>query len=301
MSGADDREVAPRLADPALDAAGDEASGGGDAHTSTPGSRRPVVDGQPEDEVRVLHRLAGGALAEVVERADHDRAAGRAVLEERDLGGVGALHARELRRDALGEDDDGVAPGVGRLEPLAQVAGERARVAGGDEAALDGQEVRDEADGEAQRLLDLGGVLVAPDLVRRHVLEDVARVRLGLQPAPGAGDAGLGVDDDALRVDRLGERQEREQHRGRVAAGARDEPAGGRQQLGERVAPVDEPAGIGVREAVPLLVRGRARQPVAAGEVDDDALGGRLEPRRLLVPEAEEDDVGAARERLLVR
>jgi hypothetical protein len=29
--------------------------------------------GEPEREVRVLHRLAGRALAEVVDRADHDR------------------------------------------------------------------------------------------------------------------------------------------------------------------------------------------------------------------------------------
>ena len=38
-----------------------------------------------------------------------------------------------------------------------------------------------------------------------------------------------------------------------------------------------------------------------AGEVDDDAARGRLERRRPLVVEAHEDDVGAARERLLVR
>ena len=56
-----------------------------------------------------------------------------------------------------------------------------------------------------------------------------------------------------------------------------------------------------MREAVPLLVGGGARQPVTAGEVDDDALGRRLDPRRLLVAEAEEDDVRAARERLVVR
>ena len=49
---------------------------------------------QAEREVRVLDGLAGRALAEVVERADHDRRAGRAVGEDADLGGVGALHAR---------------------------------------------------------------------------------------------------------------------------------------------------------------------------------------------------------------
>ena len=65
-------------------------------------SRRPAVSVEPEREVRVLHRLPGGALAEVVERADDDRDAGRAVGEDADLGRVGALDARDLRLDPSG-------------------------------------------------------------------------------------------------------------------------------------------------------------------------------------------------------
>ena len=38
-----------------------------------------------------------------------------------------------------------------------------------------------------------------------------------------------------------------------------------------------------------------------AGEVDDHSVGGRLEARRLIVPEADEEHVGAARQRLRVR
>ena len=54
-------------------------------------------------------------------------------------------------------------------------------------------------------------------------------------------------------------------------------------------------------EAVPRVVRERVAEPVTAGEVDDDALHGRIERGGVLVAEAEEDDVGAAGERLVVR
>ena len=76
---ADEREVRRRPADAGVDAARDEALRGRDRHqTSTPESRRPVGLLEPNSEVDVLHRLARRALAEVVERADDDRAAGRA-------------------------------------------------------------------------------------------------------------------------------------------------------------------------------------------------------------------------------
>ena len=54
-------------------------------------------------------------------------------------------------------------------------------------------------------------------------------------------------------------------------------------------------------EAVPLGVERRVAQAVRAGEVDDDLGVRRLERRRLLVAEAEEDDVRAGGERLRVR
>ena len=140
-----------------------------------------------------------------------------------------------------------------------------------------------------------------PDLVRRDVLEHEPRMGGGLRRAAGAGHPRHRVDDDARRVDRCGKGAEREQHRGRVAARVRDQPSLGRRQLGEPVRPVAELVGPRVREAVPLLVLRRVREPVRAGEVDHDPARGRLERRGVLVREAEEGDVGLARERRVVR
>ena len=78
---------------------------------------------EAEREVGVLDRLPGGALAEVVDRADHDPAAGRGVLEGGDLGGVRALQAREVGNDVDHVDD--VRAGVGGLEQRARVLARR--------------------------------------------------------------------------------------------------------------------------------------------------------------------------------
>ena len=79
-------------------------------------SRKPGRLPQPEREIQVLHRLPGRALAEVVDRADHDPHPGRTVGEDADLGAVGPLHARDLRLDALGQHADDGAARVGLLD-----------------------------------------------------------------------------------------------------------------------------------------------------------------------------------------
>lgn len=56
---------------------------------------------QAEGDVEVLHRLAGGALDQVVERRDQDGAAGNAVGEDADQAGVGAAHMPRRRRRRL--------------------------------------------------------------------------------------------------------------------------------------------------------------------------------------------------------
>ena len=56
-----------------------------------------------------------------------------------------------------------------------------------------------------------------------------------------------------------------------------------------------------MREAVPIVVEGRLVQTVPARKIDDDRVGRRLECGSLVVPEAQEENVGAARERLRVR
>src|SRR5581483_2504265 len=69
-----------------------------------------------------------------------------------------------------------------------------------------------------------------------------------------------------------------------------------RKELRDRV----RPRRRAVLEPVPLGIE-RRREPVRAGEVDDDGIRRRLEGGGALVPETEEEDVRAARGRLRVR
>ena len=94
-------------------------------------------------------------------------------------------------------------------------------------------------------LLDLRRVAVAADLVRRHVLVGGDEVRGLRRLAPGAGHARLGVDHDVAEQPGAGERGEREQRGGRVAAGVGDEVGAGdllAVQLGQPVDAVAEQA-----------------------------------------------------------
>ena len=166
-------------------------------------------------------------------------------------------------------------------------------VARRDQAAPDGEQMRDEADREAERLLDLGRVLVRADLVGRDVLEHRGRVRRGLQGPPSTRDPRLGVDDHSGRVDRAGERRERQQHGGGVAAGIRDQRAVRRKELRDRVVPVAERRGVRVLESVPRRVERGLCQPVRAREIDDSGLGRSRERGSPLVVEAPEDELCA--------
>ena len=158
--------------------------------------------------------------------------------------------------------------------------------------------MRHEADREAEELLDLGLVLVLPDLVRRDVVEHGGGVGGGLERAAGARDTRLRVHDHARLRDRAGDRADREQRRGRVAAGVGDQRPDRRRELRQRVAPGVVPARV--LEPVPLGV-GAGGEPVRAGEVDDDGVRGRLELGGGLVVEAAEDELGTGGERLAVR
>ena len=231
--------------------------GGGDAHTSTPESRSPAVSGRPSARFAFCTACPAAPLPRLSSAQTTMPGAGGAVGEDADLGGVGALDARELGRDPLGQHGHGRGRRIGGLERLAQAVG-RPDVARCDQAAPDGEQMRDEADREAERLLDLGRVLVRADLVGRDVLEHRRRVRRRLQRPPRTRHARLGVDDHTGRVDRAGERREREQHGGRVATGVRDQRAVRREELRDRVVPVAERRGVRMLEAVPLGIERRA-------------------------------------------
>ena len=86
-------------------AARGKSLGGRDAHTSTPGEAQPGGLVETEHDVRVLHGLARGALAEIVDLIDDDRPGPwrdprRAPTSAPSV----LLHARELRHDAVVED-----------------------------------------------------------------------------------------------------------------------------------------------------------------------------------------------------
>ena len=121
---------------------------------------------------------------------------------------------------------------------------------------------------DRQLVLDLRAVAVTLDLVGVDVLADRGEVDGVGWRAAGAGDARLGVDDDVL--DRVAQRRQREDRRGRVAARAGDEVGAGdllAVQLGQ---PVDRPRQQLRRRVrlVPLLVAG-AVEPEVGGQVDD--------------------------------
>ena len=87
--------------------------------------------------------------------------------------------------------------------------------------------VRGQAGSGAQRrelLLDLGDVAVAAEAVGADALVDLAEMELRLGLAAGARDPALGVDDEIADQPGPGERRERQERRGRVAARSADDP-----------------------------------------------------------------------------
>ena len=96
-------------------------------------------------------------------------------------------------------------------------------------------------DREAEQLRDLGHVLVGADPIGRDVLEHRAGMGRRLQRAARARHPGERVDDDGVGLDRVLQRREREQGRGRVAPGVRDQAPRVGDELGQPVDPVAEP------------------------------------------------------------
>ena len=298
---ANHREVGLRLADPAVDAAGDEAPGCGHAHTSTPPSRRPAVSSRPS--ARLAFWIAWPA-APFPRLSSEQTTIARPVAwssKSAELCDVGALDTGQFGNDAFGEDANRRCSFVSGLEAGAQVVFDRLHVTRHEQAPANGEEVRDEADREAERLLDLRRVLVRAHAVGRQVLEHEAGVGARSQAAAGSRDARLGVDDHAGRLDRVRERCEREERRRGVAAGIGDQRAGRRPELGKRVAPARQIGRLRMLEAVPVRVCIGVAKPVAAGEIDDDRVARRVEQRRLLGAEAREHHLGVVLESLGVR
>ena len=231
---------------------------------------------------------AGQALHQIVDRRDDDGAPFDAVVEHADVAEIGAAHVLGRGRDALLHDMHEGAARVSRAERLVEIGGARLarhpHIAGAELAARHGRKMGREVDGEAgargdaQFLFDLGHVAVIADAVRREPLARFREQDILLQAAAGAGDARLRIDDDVRRVDQLRfhERQKREQHRGRIAAGTGYEPRSGdfvAIVLGQAVDRVFQQRGRAVLIAIPLGIGAGIAQAKIGRHVDDlDAL-----------------------------
>ena len=156
--------------------------------------------------------------------------------------------------------------GVGLRERLAQP-----RVARDLEAARVRREVRRERDGQRlageprERALDLGDVAVAGRAVRLHAAvapRSGACFSVGSRPAPETPDL-PSIATGASSRPGLGERREREDRRGRVAAGVRDLRASRRRRVASELGQAVGPAGV---------------EPEVGAEIDD----GRADVRERL-------------------
>ena len=232
--------------------------------------RQPLRLVAPEHQVEVLHRLRRRALPQVVDRGEHEHAAGAVVAVDGDAAVVGVAHLEHAGRPERDLDPRlalvGLAVEVGQLA-LAQLD-RRRDVARHQLALRERDEVRREGDRQRrpqhrELLLDLRRVAVALDLVRGHVLVGRDVVRGLRRLAAGAADARLRVDHHV--VDRARPRQRRQRRAARRSGSSRGWRRGRRPaiclavELGQPVDRGAEQLGRAVR-AVPVLVgrRGRA-------------------------------------------
>ena len=189
---------------------------------------QPFVEA--EDQVQVLDRLAGRALPEVVDRGEDEDPV--VTGDHLDVALVGVPDVPHARRgiDDLHERLAEVPGFVELVEVFLGQVDRRLDVTADQLALVDRHEVRHEGQrrdvggSESVQLLeDLGPVPVADRLVRGDVLGD--RDERGcLASAPArAGHAGLGVDHDVVDQPGFGERRQRQDGRGRIAAGVGDQ------------------------------------------------------------------------------
>ncbi len=134
---------------------------------------------------------------------------------------------------------------------------------------------------DADLLLDLRRVPVGAHRIGRQPLARLAEQRVLLQAAARAGDARFRVDDDVVHVDqfRLRDRNQRQQRRGRIAAGTGHQPRRGDLlaiEFGEAVDGFTLKLGRAVGVAVPLRVHAHVAEPEIRRHVEnlDCGIGG---------------------------
>ena len=176
------------------------------------------------------------------------------------------------------------------------------------DAAADRQQMGHEAErnpvltgGEREFLLDFRGVAVSRQPVGGHAFV-AFREQMGLrQLASGAAEAAGRADDEACGVDEPFAQQwhQRQDHAGRVAAGAGDQARGGQLvavDFGHAVDRLGQQSGRGMRLAVGGGVDRRVAQPEVGAQVDDAQAGieqWQREFMRQSVWQGEEGDVAA--------
>ena len=223
-----------------------------------------------------MHRLPGGALEQVVEAGDQHQARPAGVEREADVAVVCVQRVLDLgqarRREDAHEGAAGVEVAQALLDFLLRERLPQVHIDGRQDAARDGQQVRGENElgrGEPELLQDFSRVPVGEDRVGAEVRRHLDEVRLGSRLLAGARDPRLRVGDDAaLGIHQAGahERRQRQDDRGRIAAGVRHYVG-----LGQKFA--DQ-----LRQAVDgLLLHGVGRGRVRVGEVVSGAVGGRAQ------------------------
>ena len=265
--------------------------GRGDAH----GARLPCHGqagglGQAEDQVGVLHGLAGGALDQVVQRGHHDGPAAVGVGGHLQVHAVAAQRRGRRRPGSLGQHvherlarrrPRAARPAAARRwRPHASRAVLVARMPRGIGASTGVNDSVTSTPAAAVSDCSISGVCwcTPPALyVDRAPMTSLA-CRCCRGGAAGARRTGGGDHDDVGRLDQAGCEQRREGQRHRRGVAARvGHPARTRQrgpgagQLGQPVGPA-----AGVRAAVVGLPGGRAGEPEVGAEVDDRQLGGQL-------------------------
>src|SRR5262245_15950975 len=228
---------------------------------------------QAEHEVGGLYGLPGRALAQVVQRGDHDAASSVGVDGCLQVHGVGADRRGRGGPAALGEQVDEGLAGVGVVQgcPHRRCGGRRAGQpcgAGGENATRHWSQHRRERDGwldgirgrlpgllpagrRRQGLLDLGRMPVRPaHLVGGHGAHYLGREQRRRCRAAGAGGARGRDDHDVARLGQAGgeQRCERNDRRGGIAARGRDaargaDPGPRAGQFGQAVGPAPRVAG----------------------------------------------------------
>src|SRR5882724_3280780 len=248
--------------------------------------------GETAEDVHALDGLAAGALDEVVLGAHDDQPAGARVEPPGDFDDVGADDVLGVGKIFGVQEAHERFTGVGGLiaggdffVEFGRFIGVRKMVRGrevkrGEDAAIDGDEVRRELDGdgrtggEGEFLLDFREVPVFGHGVGPDAFVALDEKIILLDLAARAADAAEGIGDDAGGFDETGaqKRQQGEQNAGGIAAGRRDEHGVfdcGTIDLGQTVNGGGEEIGRGMVVRVEFLIDVGAAEAEIGAEVDD--------------------------------